>query len=234
MTDTKTTEPSSGGDKPDTSGYAFSRQNTQPRTTKDPARRQGVIARPKTSKRSPRQIRMRQRQRQALQMRLRGWSYERIGKELRCGKSQIERDISNVMIDMVAEPSAQLFKTEMAQLDAVLAGHFEAACAGNNAAAYVCLRIAELRGQFLGWDRPDVAARLLVSNGDGTNKQLTIDFVLPSQQRIADIESMMRPSRHDHHDHRVYSTDKQIDAVANKPVSVPIVPLPRKPTDWMS
>lgn len=146
--------------------------------------KKGTMARPGTSKRGPRWIKIRKRQQQALQLRLKGWAYERIGKELGCGKSQAERDITNVMVEMVAEPSAQIFKTEMARLDAVLAGHFDAACAGDNAAAYVCLRIAELRGRFLGWDRPDVAARLLVSSGDGTNKQLAIEFVLPSGIRM--------------------------------------------------
>lgn len=235
MADTKTTEPYSGGDKPDNSGYAYSRKNTQPSNTKDPARRQGVLARPKTSKhRSPRAIRIRRRQQQTLELRLKGLAYEQIAKHVGISKSQVERDVIAAMAEMIREPVAAVFQMEMTRLDAMLAGFYEAARGGDHAAADTCLQIMRHRARLMGWGREEMGAKLLISDVNGP-RALAIEFVLPSSARVADLENMMQqPSRHDHHhhDHHVYQTNKQIDAVVNKPVSVPIVPLPRKPTDW--
>ena len=230
MADTKTTEPSSGGDKPDNSGYAYSRKNTQPSNTKDPARRQGVLARPKTSKhRSPRAIRIRRRQQQTLELRLKGLAYEQIAKHVGISKSQVERDVISAMGEMIREPVAAVFQMEMTRLDAMLAGFYEAARGGDHAAADTCLQIMRHRARLMGSGREEMGAKLLISDVNGP-RALAIEFVLPSAARVADLENMtMKPPSP-----RPSSSPPIIDATINKPVSVPIVPLPRKPTDWMS
>ena len=235
MADTKRTEPYSGGDKPDNSGYAYSRKNTQPSNTKDPARRQGVLARPKTSKhRSPRAIRIRRRQQQTLELRLKGLAYEQIVKQTGVCKSQVERDVIAAMGEMIREPVAAVFQMEMTRLDSMLAGFYPAACDGDHAAADTVLQIMRHRARLLGWGREEMGARLLISDASGP-RALAIEFVVPTSvgPRVLgdDLKSISPRSSSSP------SPPPIIDATINKPNSgVPFVPLARKSggTDWMS
>jgi hypothetical protein len=77
----------------------------------------GTIARPGTSKRSPRQIRIRKRQQQVLDLRVQVYAYEKIAKHVGVTKSQVERDVMVAMESMIKEPAERAFRIEMRRLD---------------------------------------------------------------------------------------------------------------------
>ena len=98
--------------------------------------KRGTMARPGTSKRGPRWIKIRKRQQQVLDLRVQGLSYEAIGKQVGIHKSQVERDVIACMEAMIKEPAERAFKIEMRRLDELFSAHHEAACAGDVNATY--------------------------------------------------------------------------------------------------
>jgi hypothetical protein len=146
--------------------------------------RRGVASTPGTSKRSAKRIRITQRQQQVLQARLAGWSYPRIATAVKVSKSQVERDITAAMADMIREPAEQVFKLEMERLDAMTTAHFVAACQGDIGHTHALLRIMEHRAHLMGWGKSDnMAAKLTIS--DGADRKLEVEFVLPGGTRHA-------------------------------------------------
>lgn len=176
---------------PDNSGYAYSRKNVKPAGAKpDPNRVQGKIARPNTSKRSPRAVRIRLRQREVLKLRLQGKGYEAIAKAVGVTKSQAERDLITALADMVHEPAHAVFRMEMTRLDDMLAAHYEAAIGGSVDATYAVLAVMRHRAQLLNWigtNREPVSARVMFS--DSKDRALAVEFILPGQ-RIVDLEAL--------------------------------------------
>ena len=147
--------------------------------------KKGTIARPGTSKRGPRWIRIRQRQQQVLELRTHGLAYEAIAKRVGVTKSQVERDITTAMELMIKEPAERAFHIEMRRLDELFAAHVDAARAGDVNATYACLRVVELRARLMGWDKADATARLRISTGGSTPKEMEISFVLPGGQKLS-------------------------------------------------
>jgi hypothetical protein len=208
--------------------------------------RKGTIARPGTSKRSAKAIRIAQRREEVLELRLRGYSYEAIGKHVGVSKSQVERDVIAAMREMTAEPAERMFKMEMARLDALAAAHYVRACDGDIPATQMMLRIIEMRGRMLGFfDKERASARLMISEGGGAgaeNKRLEVEFIVPGK-RIADIDGLdaisppcSRPSSPSLSSLPSSSSpsSRTMDLEADLPSSgVPLMLMSRKPTDWM-
>jgi len=150
---------------------------------REPHKRRRLLARPGSSKkRSPQHIVTRLRQRKALELRLAGKTYEQIGKVLNVGKSQAERIIIAAMDATINEPAHRVFRMEMARLDALLEGRYEAACQGDDNAIYACLAVMRHRAQLLNWigaGREPASARLTIEGG-GNAQTLDISFHLPT------------------------------------------------------
>lgn len=235
MADDKNNIPVDGADKPDSTDKPKRHGGPVWRTKHS---KKGTIARPGTSKRGPRWIKIRKRQQQVLNLRVQGLSYETIGKRVGIHKSQVERDVIACMEAMIKEPAERAFKIEMRRLDELLAGHYEAACAGDVNATYACLRVVELRARLMGWDKAEATARLMIN--DGASRSLAVEFILPGS-RITDLSTMdhqhQQHQQHQHHqqDH-VHQTNKHdvLELSANKPSSgVPIMPRKTGGTEWM-
>jgi hypothetical protein len=159
------------------------------REGKGPGARRGASARPNTSKRSPRAIRIHKRQQQVLDLRLQGYAYEAIAKHVGISKSQAERDVIAAMDAIIREPAERVFAMEMRRLDEMLAGHYNAACTGDATATSACLRIMQHRAYLLGWGTKDHVAKLTITDGAGAGggepKSLSIEFVLPGGGHVA-------------------------------------------------
>lgn len=190
--------------------------------------KKGTMAHPNNSKRGPRWVKIRKRQQHVLNLRVQGLSYEAIGKQVGIHKSQVERDVIACMEAMIKEPAERAFKIEMRRLDELFSAHHEAACAGDVNATYACLRVVELRARLMGWDKAEATARLMIN--DGASRSLAVEFILPGQ-RITDLSSM--DQYHQHHQH-VHQPSKHLELSANKPTSVPIMPMKPDPKGWMS
>jgi hypothetical protein len=191
--------------------------------------RQRALKRPNTSSTSPKQIEMAKRRAQALELREMAYSYEQIAYHLGVTKSTIERDIQRALRGLVIEPAHAVFTLEMRRIDALISTFMPDALNGDSNAATVCLRYMQHRANLLGWGTKDHAAKLTITDGAGAGgepRRLELEFVLPGP-RTADMDA---GDRHHHHAQPM----KTIDAVVNKPTSVPIVqPQSRKPWDWM-
>ena len=191
----------SSDDKPD-NGYRYSRKNVGGRAT-DANRKHGAILRPGTSKRSARAIRIRLRQREALQLRLRGRSYEEIAKATGVTKSTAERDISDAMAAVIREPAHLVFQAEMLRLDQLTSAHIDSALEGNVDATYAVLAIARHRAQLLNWIGAgrEPAARLMIDDAGGA-RSLAIEFVLPSGNKMSMDDLPRSPSSLPSHGNR--------------------------------
>jgi hypothetical protein len=200
--------------------------------------RQRALKRPNTSSTSPKQIEMAKRRAEALELRLQGHTYEAIADHLGSSKSVIAKDITRAMADLVTEPAERVFRMEMHRLDALAAAHYVSACDGDIPAGQMMLRIIEMRGRMLGFfDKERAAGRFTITDAssDGAARRLELEFVLPGK-RIADMDAL-EPSRPDQHHVQQPVQQSRHDVLElspNKPSSgVPIMPSPRKPTDWM-
>jgi hypothetical protein len=176
-------------------------------------RRRGIKATPTTSRRGVRMIKLRQRQAETVELRLKNFSYRQIGEVTGVGTSQAERDLAAGIKDIIpVENAERAFRLEVARLDKLAEGHFEAACKGSVSHAHCMLRIIEMRSRLYGLldhDRAGAAARLVIQ-GNGENRRLEVEFVLPGHKSSVDLGSLspspqqsVRPVQHDQqHDPR--------------------------------
>ena len=115
-----------------------------------------------------------------------------IGKHLNVSKAQAARDIDTALAEITLEPAKELLKLELRRLDELAAAHYANAIDGDVTATNTVLRVMAHRAMLMGWSRDQLgAARVVISEGDGENRRLELEFVLPGQ-RIVDLENMER------------------------------------------
>jgi hypothetical protein len=165
-------------------------------------RRRGIKAKPGTARRGVRMIKVRQRQAQTVELRLKNFSYREIGQVTGVGTSQAERDLAAGIKDIVPVESAEkILRLESARLDAMAAGHFEAACKGSIGHTHAMLRIIELRSRLYGLlerDHAGAAARLVISQSNDGPRSMAVEFVLPGHKSAVDLGSLPPPSPRQH------------------------------------
>jgi hypothetical protein len=166
-------------------------------------RRAGIKATPTTARRGVRMIKLRQRQAETVELRLKNLSYREIAEITGVGISQAERDLAAGIKEIVPVESAEkVFQLESARLDKLAESHFEAACRGSISATHAVLRVVELRCRLHGLlenNHASAAAKLVIQQGSGDEaRRLSIEFVLPNNQRMAELSTIMpRPVHHE-------------------------------------
>jgi len=94
--------------------------------------KRAVLQRPNTSYTSPRVIKQRQRQAQALDWRLQGHAYHRIAEELHCHPSTAHDLVVKALRDMVPQEKAEaVLQLELTRLDALEGAIFHDAANGD-------------------------------------------------------------------------------------------------------
>jgi len=86
------------------------------------------------------------------ELRLKGWTMERIGQDVGWNKSSVSRAITKATLDMVAEPAEAIVVQELDRLDAMLEGLWPKATSGNVRAVEGVLGIMTRRAKYLGLD----------------------------------------------------------------------------------
>jgi hypothetical protein len=157
-------------------------------------RRRGIKATPTTAQRGVRMIKLRQRQAQTVELRLKNFSYREIGEVTGVRTSQAERDLAAGIKDIVPVESAEkVLQLESARLDALAAGHFEAACKGSVSHAHCMLRIIELRAKLFGLldhDRAGAAARVILTEHGDSPRSMAVEFILPGRKSAVDLGNL--------------------------------------------
>jgi hypothetical protein len=174
--------------------------------------RAGIKAGPTTSRRSAKRIRIRQRESETLELRLRNFSYQQISQHTKVSVAQCERDLTSALSRIVPFETAQkVLQLEVTRLDEMAAGHFDNACQGDIAASHVMLRLIEMRCRLYGLldrDRAGAAARLVISEGNGDQQRsMSVEFILPGHKTAVDLGSLssrspqqpVSPVQHEHH-----------------------------------
>ena len=120
------------------------------------------MSEPKTS---VRRVKATEKQRQALELRKAGASYDEIARKIGySSKSGAYKSVTSALSKMLKEPAEELRTLEMARLDRLLVGVWSAATQGNQGAIDRVLRILERRAKLLGLDAPQ---RRELSGPDG-------------------------------------------------------------------
>ena len=110
------------------------------------------MSEPKTS---VRRVKATEKQRQALELRKAGASYDEIARKIGYrSKSGAYKAVTSALNKMLKEPAEELRTLEMARLDRLLVGVWGAAVQGNQGAIDRVLRILERRAKLLGLDAP--------------------------------------------------------------------------------
>ena len=173
--------------------------------------------------------------------------YRVIGKHLGVSTAQAARDIETALAEITLEPAQELLKLELRRCDDLMAAHYANACDGDVTATNTVLRVMAHRAMLMGWSRDQQgAARVVISDGGGAGaepRHLAVELVLPSG-RIADMDGLdaisppcsrpSSPSLSSLSSSSSSPSSRTMDLEANPPSSrVPLVPMSRKPTDWM-
>jgi len=120
--------------------------------------------------------------RQALELRKAGMSYDDIAKRLGwASKSGAHHAVRRSLDRTIQEPANELREVENARLDALFMAMFPRALTGNEKAVDRCVRIMERRAKLLGLDRPDVVD--VKTNGESLNK-------VPDDKRVASLMAL--------------------------------------------
>jgi hypothetical protein len=93
---------------------------------------------------------MRERQRQALELRLSGLTFQSIAGELRCSKHTAHRLVTAALDATIKEPAERVREMELHRLDGLFAGFWPKAQKGDPVAAAACLKVMEHRARLLG------------------------------------------------------------------------------------
>lgn len=109
------------------------------------------------SKNSSRRVKAAERARKALDLKIAGATYQRIGDTLGMSRSGAAKAVERAMRDLreeVREAAAELREIESARLDRMLLGIWQKARSGDLAAIDRVLRIMERRARLYGLDGP--------------------------------------------------------------------------------
>lgn len=104
---------------------------------------------------SERRIVAKDKQRQAIELKLAGASYRAIADRLGYGgPSGAYKAVITGLKEAVREPAEELVTVELERLDRIFLGHWPAAIRGNKAATDACIKVMERRAKLLGLDAP--------------------------------------------------------------------------------
>jgi hypothetical protein len=109
---------------------------------------------PKTRKKNIRAVEFR---RQCLDLRKRGYTYQKIAEALNSRSGTVEKGIKKALAEMIAEPAAEVLLLELARLDLLLIPQMSAAIRGNQGACDRAIKIMERRAKYLGLDKKEEA-----------------------------------------------------------------------------
>lgn len=108
-----------------------------------------------SANRDARSIKYAERQRQTLEMRKAGATYEQIATALGYSdRSNARKDFINALEAIIEEPAKEVLAIEIARLDAMILGIWAKAKTGDTQAIDRVLRIMERRSAYLGLDSP--------------------------------------------------------------------------------
>lgn len=118
-----------------------------------PPDKRGLVGRGARRQGSPEMIVVRERRRQALQLRKAGASYEQIADQLGFANRAAARKAVVTELDrVVKEPAQEVLTMELQRLDQLLVGLWPRAIKGENGAVDRVLKIMERRAKYLGLD----------------------------------------------------------------------------------
>jgi hypothetical protein len=98
---------------------------------------------------------VRERQRQALELRLAGDTYQSIADTLACSKHRAHSLVQAALDAVVQEPAEKVRLMELERLDRLYAAASPSAERGDPVMIAACLRIQERRARLLGLDAPE-------------------------------------------------------------------------------
>ena len=108
-----------------------------------------------SAKRDSRSAEIAERQRQALEMRKAGATYEQIAKALKfADRSNVRKAVQSALQAIIKEPAEEVLQLELQRLDAMIVGLWAKAKTGDGQAVDRVLRIMERRAGYLGLDAP--------------------------------------------------------------------------------
>lgn len=108
-----------------------------------------------SAKRDAKKVDLNERRKIALEARISGLSYQAIADKLGYSdKTLVRRDVVNGIKEIVREPAEEVLRIELARLDEMLAGCWEAAKSGDVSAIDRAIRIQDRRAKYLGLDAP--------------------------------------------------------------------------------
>jgi len=137
---------------------------------------------PTESKTSPRRISAKERQRQALELRKAGATYQKIADTLNYkNPSGAAQAVMSAMMQIIEEPAKEVLKLELERLDAILLSIWKAISQGHLSAIDRGLKIMERRARYLGLDAP-------VKQDNSLDGIIKIQIVTPSREEEYDFE----------------------------------------------
>ena len=104
---------------------------------------------------TPERVAMTEKERDALELRKSGLTFEQIARELSYSNGGgAYKAVTRALAATLQEPAAELRRLEVERLDSLLQGLWEKATAGDVQAVDRCLSIMERRSRLLGLDAP--------------------------------------------------------------------------------
>jgi hypothetical protein len=183
----------------------------------------------KNSWTSPKNIRRQKRKAEALALREQGYTFEQIGKHMRCSMSCAHGYVVEALREIPLEAAQEVLCLELQRLDGLLSAYYDSGASGHDLpAADMVLKIHDRRARLLGLipDKPQVGMAVSVGGGDGAEAPtLNIKFVLPGQEPVAELKDVT-PRRIEpapRRDYPVPDPGPVIDAQPLPPTSVPSV-----------
>ena len=95
-----------------------------------------------------------ERRAEALAYRRQGYTYDEIGEAMDCSKQNAHKLVHRALSEMLWENVDQVRTLELARLDAMLAGLWPGAIAGDGHAVDGVLKLMDRRARYLGIDAP--------------------------------------------------------------------------------
>jgi hypothetical protein len=113
------------------------------------------VASPSRTKPTASRLAIAERERDALELRKSGASFDVIAREIGyAGRDGAWRAVSGALRETLQQPADELRRLESERLDALLAAVWPAAMEGKRYAIECCLRIMDRRARLLGLDEP--------------------------------------------------------------------------------
>jgi len=117
-----------------------------------------------SAKRDAKKVDINERRKIALEARISGLSYQAIADKLGYSdKTLVRRDVVNGIKEIVREPAEEVLRIELARLDEMHAGCWEAAKSGDVQALDRALKIQDRRAKYLGLDAPTKTQDVTIS-----------------------------------------------------------------------